>query len=1055
MTQPAVPAAAPYTQAEIQAVVTQLIQSSIAYPVDTLGVRRTDLTFNDFQQAAAGIFILYPNAPFYVLWLGTQRLQDAITAEATICAQLLSAIQALGVPTIPINDVSPLFNAQAALQNLGAAAAQRGGTFTNIKGTPGFQQLQKNTTAFLSTSGQNAVQQGQTVQTPQQVRLTIPGLVTQLTEAHAALIAQVTDLVDGIDNYNSINLPSVVSASVLANASALVGADANALNALTPDQRLQQIRQVVLNLIATNTVVSTFCSFSGPSDFLPLTGTGIPYSDATHLATPATAIADIGGGAAIIAGTSDALNLTLDGGAPFVVTLSPSKIAELDGSVPDPFIIGDGTNPTPPTGFSPINNNQFQLQVGATVYTATLTNSGSYSGPGYTADEIAAMIQPSMPANITCEAYYQPLQYQGGMNVVSGVDTTWTLPGTPPISNLLALGVSTTSTVQILSGPDAGIYPITAVTASTITVTGSISTTALDQVAIGPQNRKVKVVINDPATDVPLETTITVVAQNTSATGAANTLGFYPGVSSSCQLSTPDTVSAYINTVTQQVVAGTVLELSLDNVSAHTNIADGHQVVFAEAGATGSQAFTGAHITFTVTTITATGSISTGDLIVLRGGPNPGIAYTITTVNGDAAADHALVVGDVVVGTGFTVGTPAAGVPAEFGPAVIADKYDIVSIAAGPNEGTYFVAGQGPTLLDIELIKTLPYFLTSSQQPVSITASYGRMLLTLSSLNTTTLSAVKVQGTGGALYFSPIPFTQLGTTPWFQLPSIPQGLQAGDLLYTYASQYNMPSAIYEIQGVVTQGNLIQLQPNIPDGVPWTFTPQPPPYAALAYGVQNDYSVVQAEWQGWLAAAPQQSNFFQNFNAVLNPVLVNTSPRAVDIGNAVNMLKELYDLLQGAQATADGANPALALDTISGSFTVEPVPPVDTMVTTYTAKGADLAVDTLLSGDFVTFFNLTSQGSSYAGALQQATVAVAMNDLPVRKINRATVQTSAIISQTASPDPEYPAAVGATEQLQQEQIQPPAALGSGQPSSYGTTIGAPATADQQTNNTPTP
>jgi hypothetical protein len=1058
MTQPLVPAASPYTASEIAAVVTRLVQSSITYPIDTLGVRRTDLTFNDFQQAAANIFILNTNAPFYVLWLGAQRLSDAITAEATICASLVSAIQALGVPVTPITDVSTLFNAQAALANLGAAAAQRGGTFTNIQSTPGFQQLMKNTQSFLKGPGQNVVQQGQIVQTPQQARAAIPGLVSQLKTAHAALIVSVNALVNGIENYNSLNLPAVVSASVLANASTLVGNDANAMNSLTPSERLAQVRQVVLDLIATNTVVSNFCSFSGPSQFIALTGTGMPYSDAAHLATPALAVATIGGGVAIVAGVSDDLNLTMDGGTPFDLTLNPSQVATLLGQLAEPFLIGNGTTPASPYGppNPPPDNNKFQLQVGATTYTATLG-----TGLARTAVQVCSDINGGMPANITASPYYSPLYYSGGINIVAGTDTTWTLP-VAGITDFVALGVtSSNSTVTVASGPNAGTYPITGVTSSTITVTGTFTGQLNVQVEVGATARKVQVAINDPVVDVPLETTITVLGTTTVEQACAQTLGLIVGTSSSCKLSTPDVVSAYINTITQQVTAGTQNQYDLIGVPAHSVILSTSELVFAEAESSGSQSFSGffpfVELRYTVTSITVAGTISVGDTIALRSGNAATHGYDIVSINGHGPTGHQLAVGDVILATGSFSGSAASSIDAEFGPTITAHKYDVVNIPSGPNEGTYFVLSNGDTSIDIILQQPLPMPMTATQQPVDVTANYGAMYLTLASSNQTTQSAVRVQGTAGALFFSHIPFTQLGTTPYFQLPSIPQQLQTGDMLYTYATQYNEPSAIYVIIGVQpTVGTgVIEIQPDIPDGVSWVFTPQPPPYAALAYGVNNDYLVVQGEWQTWLAAPPQQPNWFTNFNAVLNPVLVNDSPRAVDIGNAVNYLNQLYALLQGAQATALQENPALALDIISASFTVEPVAAIDTMVTTYSAKGADLAVDTLLSGDFATFFNMTSMGSSYGGAMQMAIQAVAQNDLPVRKINRSIVQTSQVIAQTVSVDPEYPAATGVSEQLQQEQVNPPAALGSGVPSSFGTTIETPATATQQTANQPIP
>ena len=1054
MTQSAMPGGAPYTPTEIQTVVQQLVLSTISYPVDTLGVRRTDLTFANFQQAAAGVFILYPNAPFYVLYLGTQRLNDAITSEGLLLAQLLSAIQALGLTTLPVTDLTPLFNAKAALENLSGAASQRGGSFTSITSNPSFQQFSKNVSTFLSGPGQNVKSQGQIVMTPQQARAAIPPLVTQIQQAHAALVAAVQLLVNGIDNYNSINLPSVVASSVIANASSLIGSSAAALNSLTPDQRLALIRQTVLNLLASKTVVETYCSFSGPSQFLPLTGTGFPYSDATHLATPAIAQAQIGGAASILSGVSDTLEITLDGGSPFSVVLNPSTIAELDGQASDTaFIIYDGTLPTPPAGVTLAQNNVVEVLVGGVLYTAVLTHSSAYNVPT-TADVIAAEIQAFLPSGAACQAYYSPLFYSGGLNIPAGTNTTWTIP-VPGMTNLVTLGVTATGcSVQVTGGANAGIYPITAVASdgSSITVTGSTVSQPNAPVQIGPASRKLKFILTDPATQVPAETTLALTSNGSTSAAALNTLGFFSGVTSSCKRTTPDTVATNINANTALVTAGTIVETFVTNVPAHSNVLDIYQVVFAEAEALGSQSFVSTTLTYTVTSVVVAGSVSIGDTIALRTGPNTGNGYAITTINGTApSSPHLLAVGDVLVCTGSVAGTSAVGTDAEFGPTISVSKYDVVAVTTGANKGTYFAKSNGPTAIDVELLTPLT-FAISGGQPVQLTASYGVMFLTLASLNTTTLSAVQVQGDGAGLFFTAPPFTQLGTSPWFQLPSQPQNLQAGDLLYLYATQYNEPSAIYEILNVLASvgTGVIQLQPEIPDGVSWVFTPQPPPYAAIAYGIHNDYLVVQAAWEQWLAAPEQQPLFFTNFNAVLNPILVNTNPSAEEVGNAVSTLNELYALLQGAQATAVGDDPSLSLDTISATFTVEPVPQVDAMVTTYTQKGSDLAVNTLLSGDFATFFGMTAEGSSYSGALTAAVRAVAANDLPIRKTNRNT-QTSRLITQTVSPDLEYTAA-SVNEQLTGDQVHPPPSLGSGTPSSFGTTIGAPATANQNSGKT---
>lgn len=1166
MTQPA--PNSNYTPDEIQAVVQKLVLSTITRSYDTLGVRRTDLTFNDIQQAAAGVFILFPNSPFYVLQLGMKRVQDLITSEAAILDQLLAAVAVIGRPLLPVADVSPLFNVQSALQNLGSAAVSRAGVFTDITKTPAYQQLSANTQAFLSgPAGQAVKQNGAIVQTPQQAVAAIPALMSQLAAAHANLVATVTGLVGGIDNYNALNLPSVVISSVLANGAALVGADAAALSSLTPTQRLASIRSVILNLLATKAVVDKFGIFSGPSDYYTLAGLGTPYSDAQHLATPALVQSDKSGGYAIVFGVTDDLHVTADGAAPFDILLNTSLVAEIDGQADDSnFIIGDGTHPFMGATNAIPNNNKFKVKVGGVSYVATLTDSADastasitgtgdtttagwyggggaldgatlailldgvanrlvtfvapanagamvnqinavlqatphgalasivanrlvlttlnagqgvsitaehvFSGPanpvlGFTdgqtasgavfprtADQVAANIQAVLPAGAAAEAYYAPLHFSGLMDIPAGTNQTWVLHLVGS-SDLVALGVTTSDTANVLSGPNAGQrFPITAVTSSSITVTGVSVAQLSANLEIGAKNRRVKLLLTNPAVQVPAETVLQVYADDAPSTAALLTLGFTAGVSSQSQLTTADQVATDINSKTAVLTAGTAITTTNGPLTtAHADVLNLNHVVFMAAAAAGTTAFTGTQVTFTVTSLTTAGPVSAGDTLALRDGPSPAHGYTIATINGLTPVDHALVVGDVVVAHGSFAGTGGAGVNVEFGPTLLIQKYRVVTITGGPNAGNYFVSGTGDTAIDVLLIRALSVVRSLSSPTtgyITMTASLGDMYLTLASKNTTTLSSLVLAGDAAPLFFTSPPRTQLGTSQWFQLPAIPDGLQAGDILEYYPTDYNNPSFSYIIQQVIASLRVIQVgldsgsSAYVPDGASWQFSPQPVPFARLHFGIKNDFGFTQGLLETWLALPENQALYLQNLNAKINPILVNSNPTAAQVGDAAAGLNTLYQFLTTAKAQALLGDPAVALQAILQTFTVEPVPAVDTLIQSFTQKGSDLAVDILLKGQFSSFFGLTVDGASYSGAMQAATRAVAMNDLPVRKINRSNVQSSQLISQSQSPDLEYPANLAA-ETIPGAQVDPPTSYG--EPSNYGTTSGSQGSGNQ--------
>jgi hypothetical protein len=1141
-----------YTDDEIQSAVTSLVLSTIRRPVDTLGVLRTDVSFSDVQQAAAGVFLLYPNAPFYVLFLGCQRLNDQITAESALISQLLSDIQALGRKVLPVDDVSPLFGVQASLQALASAAASRSSTIVDVTKAPAYQQFTSNVGQFLGGPGQAVKENGAIVQTPQGARASIPGLLTQVQQAHAQLVATVQGLAAGIDDYNSMNLPSVVAGSILSNSAALVGKDAAALNSLTPTQRLADIRQVVLNLLTTQAVVNTFGVVSGPSDFYSLDGLGTAYSDVNHLAVPALAEATIGGGAAIIAGVSDTLHLTVDGAAPFDLVLNPSIMAELDGSRDDStFVIGDGAHQVGPGGSYP-NNNKVKVNVGGTTYVATLTlsgapthavltgtgdtttagwyggggtlngktfsflfngltvESGSFTAPadstallaqlnaaislfgtasivgnrvvittigvsstttvtvlpgtansilGFTnqesaaggdstrtADQVAADIQAVLPAGAVAEAYYSPLKFSGAMDIPAGTNTTWTVTG-GPVTDLTQLGVAPEDTVTVQSGANAalGPLPISAVTPTSITVTGTVVVQPGAEVEIGAVHRKVRVRLDSPSTQLGPETSLSVFGDDTPSTNACSTLGFVNGAVVNCRRTTPDVVANDINSKTQVVSAGTVTVPSVGPVAtAHTDATVPTHVAFSTAAATGTTSFVGPQVTFVVTSVTMGGTISTGDTIALRGGPSPGNGYTIATINGVTATGHTLAVGDSIDANGTFVGVAGTGVSAEFGPTLVLTKYRVVTITGGPNAGDYFVSGQGDTAIDAILLQNLPQTQQGTTlQPVTITASLGDMYLTLSSLNTTTASALVIAGNAVTLFFSG-PTTVVGSTPWMQLPSLPRGLQAGDILEYYPTDYALPTLSFELVNVVAGLNIIQVGVDkntglgIPSNASWQFSVQPVPFARLRHGIKNDFTAVQTSFELWLSRSVNQPLFFENFSRVVNPLLANQNPTALQVAAAYNMLQSLFVFLTAAAATAQSQDPSQALDSIVQTYTVEPIPAVDTLIQSFAQKGSDRANDLLLQGQFSTFFNLTAEEASYAGAFQSATRAVAMNDLPVRKINRPETQNSQLLTSAASPDFEFTGS-DLNEAIPGAPVDPPTDFG--EPSTFGTTTGS--------------
>jgi len=301
---------ADYTPEEIQTAVEKLVKGAIRRPTDTLGTRRTDITFGDVQEAAAGVFILYPLTPFYAVFLGTQRLQEQVTAVASLVTQLRANVGAVGRRVLPVDEVENLFNAEAALLALEGAVAETAPK--DITKVPAFQRFASNVSEFLVKHGSKIKDAGTVVPTPVEARLAIPGLMRRLTAAHQTLLDTTITMANAVEDYNALNLPTIVARGVVSKARQVLGDRADQMDALSPEARLAGVRDVVLDLLAAKAVVQRFGSFTGVSSFFLMSGTGQPYSDATHLATPAQRIATVPTPHTIVPSVSDQLAVLID-----------------------------------------------------------------------------------------------------------------------------------------------------------------------------------------------------------------------------------------------------------------------------------------------------------------------------------------------------------------------------------------------------------------------------------------------------------------------------------------------------------------------------------------------------------------------------------------------------------------------------------------------------------------------------------------------------------------------------------------------------------------------
>lgn len=1004
-----------YTTEEIQAAVEKLVNGSIRRPIDTLGTRRPDVTFSDVQEAGAGAFILYPLSPFYALFLGSRRLLELTRNEASVVGQLRALVGAVGRRVLPVADVESLFNAKSALQQLEVAVSKAAPK--DITKVPAFQRFASNVSDFLVREGSKVKERGLIVPTPQEARAAIPSLVRQLVDAHEALKAMADSISNGIADYNAVNLPSLVAKGVVSRAREVLGAHADELEALQPDQRLGSIRAVVLDLLAAKSVVQKFGSAGGFTVFVPMSGTGAPYSDASRLAVAATLTSTKSAPYTIVENVTDQLLVAADGGVSTTVVMNRSLVAllrairaESVSSGGTGFIIGDGTNPVIAT-YTPPNNDELRFRFTDltgfdTTVIVALTK--SVDGGGFpTAVSVTtvcanintALTSAGLNTKWIAEPYFFPVTFLGKLTL-SGSGGATALFSIPANAGGDVSFVALTNIVQIDAGPNAGLWDVTVLNSSTSFTAVKRSGVATNETArtlsVGDAKRAIQLRALDPATMAGLESTVAIALASDKNRSACANLGFSGYGSAFCR---PTTAQMLADDLTQKyaaklsctrVTSGVPLALRTEPGSSTVFVSSKLQCLGAvtfTAGAPNQIAVAGA------AGLLAAG-VAAGDYVVLRGGSPPGSSWLITALTDTTCTAQST-----------ETAISSAGVSLEFGTAPSVARWKVVEVTTGPIQGVYHVAKQGTSKLDIVVLEFVP----ASQDPAThlplfMTGTYGTEQVIITSRNLTTTSSLDINAASsglGVLFTGP-PAVAHGTSPWFQLPQASHAVDTGDKLETHATDYAAASDTYAITSV--SGRVIGIDPPMPSNASWIFDDQPPPFARVRNGVTLNFTDYKALLDAWLLLPLNSTTYYRDLNRFLNPMLQSASPTSEQVGSALNHLDLLMHYL--LIDTSTGIPATQTLEGSIGFYRVDVVGAVDTLIKSFMEKGADRAVDLLLQGHFSDFFDMDIHDTSYAGFMQKGIRDVVQKDLPIRSTKRLESNQSRLRSSSASPDYEY-------------------------------------------------
>lgn len=977
-----------FTPQEIQTAVEKIVRSTVRHPTGILGERKVETSFSDIQEAAAGVFILYFGAPFYVIMLGARRLQDVLDTQAQTVQSLMDAVVATDRLVFPVSDLTPLANARTALAELESAVSARAQGFADIEQVPAFRRYVQNLDGFLNKDGQNVVfpssgsggsgnseLASSIVDTPAGARSKIPALVRDLKATHDELIRRAKLLRSSIDDFAVLNLPQVAAQGVISRARQVLDDRLEELNALDENERLEVLREVVLDLITQKPIVRKYGAATAPSEFINTSRLATAYSDATHPAVPAQVTGNRFGPYNIV-DTSHFIRFTMDGGTPFDFPLPLGFVAELNGTLAEPFAItsdrdrlrivfDDPNDPAPAT---------FVVNLINGTRTATQIVSDVMGVIGATA--------------LVCERYFLPLKLDTLMasSSLGGNDARFTLLG----GNLSGLDIRVGDQLDVLSGAQAGTtWAVVFVDPAGLyfDTTGALPVVPGSSVRVqaGPAARALRLRDTQPATSLAERRVIRLVRTGGEEDLTAAILGFASGIEARSRPVAAQEVAGNIANSTSQLTAEAVFSPSYYEGRARSSATDAAIVVLSKFEASGTISGGTAP---TIALSTPVGNVGIGDKLVIRSSATPGdvgkegTVFNVTTTT---------------ISASFSTAVAAGSCGIEVGPAVVFGFGAVLLITDGVNQGRYVTRetqGVGTSASFELLLESALPIPKQEAGPLVFTASFGQETVRFRSLLDQVTSSVTVEngspGSAAELFFTPtsLPATARGTTPYLAFAAFPRTASLGDFIQFYEAQYNVVSREFTITGLEPSLSVVQVEPDIESTLNLAFDLNiPNPFGRIRVAQVADFASFRTRLEAWLARVPQQEPYFRELARLLNPVLVNTNPTASQVNDALNQIRALLGFLTVEGAELMGNGEENALEFALGNYKALASEPVDTLLNTLRNKGGDRAIDLLTEGQFSVFFGLDMSGVSYSGTLAQSIRDLARIDLPVRRFNR--------------------------------------------------------------------
>jgi len=927
-----------YSSDERDAAAADLVQGTLSFPRDRLGTRDVAEPFEEVKELTYSAFLYDPDAIFYAVYLAKNYLLQHLNAELSTCRELLDAIDDLRMPEKPVEDISSIADARAALSIMesslaraGVVGAQEYGRYRAAirRAKRAFGDPIKLTYTYRGAS--SAVRD--IVRPAAEAKEAVAAQFSTLRTQHATLLERAEQLSSAFPEYLSSNLTTAIGVRQVRRAADILSARQEGLEALSPAQRTASARETLLEVLANTGVIAALADpvLSGqpkllqpisaaPTYRLSATGTGTAPSIEGIYSAPWPLEE---GGTYLLEGTINGNPVSVDlfpAGPSTVPGIQPASLRSANRG---PFALhSDLATPWPlqsesrPGGFviNATNGTRFYVLVDGIIHSCALTT-GTRTAAQVASDisTAAALWTPANPISASAVGDRVQIAYTNGSNtpayndrhmeVLQGNDYAsqlwpWQVdvPGGPVAgvrsdgwsgNNELRLQPNAQDTASIVSLPE-GTWPDYLVNADVVAL--AIATSEFVASASGPTDF---VTLESTVLGEGSILTIRSAGADTPSQRGAETLGFAVGFE-----------------VREHDVDGRAIANVLNNDAAFAAEATAHltyESVFESRGA--------------------------------------------TAIND------------------FTLSVPVDEDPLAGWPSLGEIK---LSVTSGENRGVYVLqdASYAPGVLTIEvdlLERTFREHGTAKTYHIVVYTS----LLQIVSNDDSTLGSIQLSDpVGSARPIFGLPLTLERSTTgtvlvewsdpvlgWRAFDLRRRKLKLGDRVLD-----GQRADVTTITGVGTlESGLIGVDPEVPADL---FI------ANAGFSVESAaylaYSIFQEALELWLAGAGTYPASLDQLDRLLNPLIrVKPGPDRVNVAyDYVSALVTWLEYLQTAMTT----------------FVVTPVGVVDRVLQTLLERGYDRMRELLLLGRVSEFFSTTLRSASYSQSFAGAATEVAVEDV---------------------------------------------------------------------------